>query len=270
MSELALIIIPDPDEAGAAEIFVDGAIGGRPYRFLLDTGAAKTSVLYDATTAAFPRAGQHDSSGVFARHADDLIAVPSIEIGPIVRRDFTLVRATPGEPLFRSAIVGMDLLRDYCCHFFFDEKRVTLDQSPAADDDAAFHDLLMDARFHPYVRVRLGARQAQAVWDTGAGLTIVDLRVIEANPAHFTEAGESSGTDSTGATQQTPMFVMAETMIGGYVFPPQRVAGVDLSHVNATIEIPMDMILGYNTLSKAHWLFDFPRRRWAITRRLTG
>ena len=30
----------------------------------------------------------------------------------------------------------------------------------------------------------------------------------------------------------------------------------------------MDLILGYNTLSQANWLFDFPRRQWAITQRL--
>jgi len=52
------------------------------------------------------------------------------------------------------------------------------------------------------------------------------------------------------------------------VFPPHRVAGVDLSHVNSTIEVRMDMILGYGTLRKANWLFDFPRKRWAITKRL--
>jgi hypothetical protein len=30
----------------------------------------------------------------------------------------------------------------------------------------------------------------------------------------------------------------------------------------------MDLILGYNTLRQANWLFDFPRRRWAISKRL--
>jgi hypothetical protein len=38
--------------------------------------------------------------------------------------------------------------------------------------------------------------------------------------------------------------------------------------VNATIEVPMDLILGYSTLNKAHWLFDFPGQRWAVLKRL--
>jgi len=43
---------------------------------------------------------------------------------------------------------------------------------------------------------------------------------------------------------------------------------VDLSRANATLDLPMDLILGYTTLRQANWLFDFPAKRWAITRRL--
>jgi hypothetical protein len=28
----------------------------------------------------------------------------------------------------------------------------------------------------------------------------------------------------------------------------------------------MDLILGYPTIRQADWLFDFPARRWAVTR----
>jgi len=31
-----------------------------------------------------------------------------------------------------------------------------------------------------------------------------------------------------------------------------------------------DLILGYSTLSKANWLFDFPRKKWAISKLLGG
>ena len=64
------------------------------------------------------------------------------------------------------------------------------------------------------------------------------------------------------------MYMMAAATIGGYTFPTQRVAAVDLAHINATLERPMDLIVGYNLYSNAHWLFDFPRRRWRITKML--
>ncbi len=67
---------------------------------------------------------------------------------------------------------------------------------------------------------------------------------------------------------EAPMFIMSAAVIGDTLFPPHKVAGVDLSRVNSTIERPMDLILGYSTLSKANWLFDFPGKRWAISKRL--
>ena len=51
-------------------------------------------------------------------------------------------------------------------------------------------------------------------------------------------------------------------------FARHRVAVVDLSQANATLDQPMDLILGYTTLRQANWRFDFPAKRWAITRRL--
>jgi hypothetical protein len=36
--------------------------------------------------------------------------------------------------------------------------------------------------------------------------------------------------------------------------------------VNDSIEVPMDLILGYTTLSQANWLFDFPDKRWTISK----
>jgi hypothetical protein len=55
--------------------------------------------------------------------------------------------------------------------------------------------------------------------------------------------------------------------IGDRTFPEVRVASVDFSHMNANSVTPIDMILGYNILSKANWLFDFPNKKWAFINR---
>jgi hypothetical protein len=263
MTGFPLIIKPDETDDEAAEILVDGTVDGRPYRFLLDTGAARTHLRHDAYTAVFPRVGVDTSSGVFASGSDDLITVPSVTLGPISRSDFTIVRLAEQGPERRS-LIGMDLLKDTCCHFLFDEGRVVVD--PDNMDAIPFQDLFLDQRFHPYVDVLLGETTARCVWDTGGGITVADTSFIERLPASFQPIGDTTGTDSKGAEQETPMYRMAATIIGGQLFSPHTVAGVDLARVNATLEVPMDLILGYSTLSKANWLFDFPRRRWAITK----
>lgn len=267
MGEFDLIIQPDEEDVEAAEVLVDGTIGGHEYRFLLDTGAGKSSVRFDDYTASFDSSEQNHSSGVFAKSSEDLITVPAIELGPISRKNFTLARTAEKAPDLRN-LIGMDLLKDFSCHFLFDQNRVLVDANDVSKADYTFQELFLDQKFHPYVDVQFGTATAKAVWDTGAGITIADLNFIKSQPAFFEEVGQSSGTDSTGFKMETPMFIMGTTVIGNNTFPPHKVAGVDLSQVNSTIEVPMDLILGYSTLSKANWRFDFPHRKWAISKML--
>ncbi len=42
---------------------------------------------------------------------------------------------------------------------------------------------------------------------------------------------------------------------------------VDLSALNAGLDIGVDLIAGYPTISQAGWLLDFPGRRWSLTSR---
>ncbi len=264
MKEVNLIIRPDDEDAEAAEVCVAGKVGSRGYRFLLDTGASRSCITFDAYTSEFALIGTNTSAGVFAKGSEDVVVVPSIEVGPIVRHDFPLVRSPEHMPGTRS-LLGMDILKDFGFHFLFSEGRVLIDPEDMICGMYGFQDLLLDTVFHPYVKVEVGAIEANAVWDTGAGITVVDLTFVQEHPEVFQAAGRTLGTDSTGAQAHTPMFIVDTATIGNRVFSPHRVAGVDLSQVNATIEIPMDFILGYSTLRKASWLFDFPRRRWAVT-----
>ncbi len=132
---------------------------------------------------------------------------------------------------------------------------VVLEELPC---DVPFHELVVDTKFHPYVTLRFGEITATAVWDTGASITVADMSFINTYPTLFQEVGKSQGTDAIGANMETPLFIMASPMIGRHEFSPHTVAGVDLSHVNAHAELPMDLILGYTTLRQAHWVFDFP------------
>ena len=126
--------------------------------------------------------------------------------------------------------------------------------------------LIVGPKFHPYVEVTVGKKLVTAVWDTGASITVVDTQFIKSNADMFDISGKSIGTDATGTSQTTPSFIMKTHSIGGHEFSPTEVVGVDLSHINSSTEIPMTMILGYTTLCKANWLFDFPQKYWTITK----
>lgn len=264
MTRIPLIVEPDRDEPECAEVMVDGSIAGRPYRFILDTGAARTHVVADDFTTTLAKYGQHNSSGVFAVSSSPLVTLPELVVGPMAGStvDALLVDAT--QPGARN-LLGMDVLKGHCCHFQFDSQTLVVEGSKALD---AMRPLQMDDGSHPYVEVSWPGVTAQCVWDSGAGMTIVDHAFWLKHPDLFEEAGTSVGTDATGTQVETPTFVMAEAEIGGEQFARHKVAVVDLSQANATMDLPMDLILGYTTLRQANWLFDFPAKRWAITRRL--
>ena len=62
------------------------------------------------------------------------------------------------------------------------------------------------------------------------------------------------------------MYLVAAADVGGLMFTPHRAAVIDLSAANATLELRMDVVLGYPALRQAGWVFDFPARTWSVTR----
>ncbi|HET7628068.1 MAG TPA: retropepsin-like aspartic protease [Bacillales bacterium] len=264
MNEIPLIVEIDENEKDEAQIFVDGTIDGQAYRFLLDSGAARTTVIADDQLLTYTAIGKDDTTGAFSKNKDELIQVKEVSLGPISKKDLVLARTTENVQ-HKTNLLGMDFLKDHRLHFYFDQNRIEVDADNQPKETLP---LTLGSRFHPYVDVDFGKTRAKAVWDTGASITVVDMNLIKSHPHCFQEIGSSTGTDSTGTSMETPMFIMDTTMIGNKEFPPHKVAGFDLSHINASTEIPMHMILGYSTIRKANWYFDVPARKWAVLKRL--
>ena len=259
LTTIDLHIEVDPEAPDEALYFVNGYIGGRPYKFLLDTGAARSAIIQDEFSAQYESTGKSDGSGVFMPSDDDLITVPAIQIGSLVQENLVVGRVNAAAN--DTNIIGMDFLQHYRCEFHFDQNKLLIDESDSTPEDVL--SLQTSAKFHPYVDVHFEQGDALAVWDTGASITVVDSTFIKEYPNLFTADGAEKGTDATGATFETPMYKMQPCSIGGRSFPGVRVASVDLSHMNAK----MMMILGYNILSRANWLFDFPDKKWAFINR---
>src|SRR5215469_7876300 len=109
MPVVPLVIEPDPDDPESVSIFVDGTIAGRSYRFLLDTGAARTQVEADEFTLALGTAGYEHSSGSFAAQTYPVVTVSDLEVGPMTAASLDVIRADPIPPHPRT-LLGMDVL----------------------------------------------------------------------------------------------------------------------------------------------------------------
>lgn len=259
MPELPLIIEPDADEPDFATVLVDATIAGRPYRLVLDTGAARTQLNADEYTSSLQPLSEHTSSGTFGGSATDpVVTVTDVVIGPLRRVELDVTRSKRG----MGNILGMDLLGHYACHFRLDARVVELEAPSGAE---AEQDLVRGPRGHVYVDVRWPDITGRACWDTGSGPTVVDRGFWLRNRDLFEQIGVLTGTDANGDKQEGPLLLMAGPVIGGRQFSRHKAVAVDLSHVNGSLDRPMDLILGYPTIRQADWLFDFPAGRWTLT-----
>jgi hypothetical protein len=267
-----MLVQADPADPDCADVMVPGSIGGRTYWFRLDTGAAVSDVVADEHLAGLTALRSHSSAGAFGQAAvSDIVVVRDLVLGELSIAEMEVRRVPAGAD--RQNLLGMDVLGRHCCRFRFDAGLLELTGSPA-DRDQLTLDLTMDDRGHPYVQLDwTGAGtstaaatrvSASACFDSGGGITVVDRAFRDRHPELFTAAGQTAGTDSTGAGFAGPAFWLAGPSIAGTAFPPAKVAVLDLAPVNRDLEFPMDVILGAPTISHANWLFDFPARRMAV------
>ena len=256
MGSLPLQIEPDPDDPEFASLFVDGLIDGRPYRLLLDTGAALTWVAADEYTSTLGVVGERLSGGAFgARITHDLVTLARLTLGPLERANLTVVRFDdPGRP----SLVGMDVLGATALVVDFDRAEVRF--APGGSLPTTW-ELRRGPRGQPYVDVQFPEAIGLACWDTGAAVTQVNSAFVAEHNSLFTPTGTSVGTDSTGTSQETPMYRMASATVGGVRLAAHTVAAAPLPQD----PMPMDLVLGYPALRQFNWAMDFPHNRWAAT-----
>jgi gag-polyprotein putative aspartyl protease len=256
--QVPLIIEPDPDDPDFASVLVEATVAGRPYRLLLDTGAARSQLDADEYTLSLsPVPGDGSSAAFGGQVTDPVVTITDLVAGPLWIPALDVTRSERR----LANLLGMDVLGQHRCHFRLAEAVLDL-EAPGYE---ASHELLVGPRGHPYVEVNWPGVSGLACWDTGAGATVVNRAFWLEHPELFEPIGTSAGTDAHGEQVETSLLLMSGPVIGQRSFGSHKAVAVDLSGVNSTLEYPMDLILGYPTIRQADWLFDFPARRWAVT-----
>jgi hypothetical protein len=253
-----LIIEPDEDEPEFASIWVEATVASRPYRMLLDSGAARSQLPADDYTTDLAVAGRDSSSAAFGAAIDDaVVSVRELAVGSLRIPALDVTRGANG-----PALLGLDVLGRHRCHLRPSAAVLDLDGPDQARTASELH---VGQRGHAHVELAWPGVNALGCWDTGASATVVDVGFWRRNPGLFTEVGSSAGTDARGDQADTPMLRMAAPQIGGRKFRSHRVAAVDLTPLNSTLDIPVDLIIGFPTIRQADWFIDFPALRWSIT-----
>ncbi len=264
---MELLIEPDPDEPTCATVMVDATLTGVGYRFVVDTGAGSTTLVADERTRSLPPSGYQTSAGLFGTVIDARVTVPDFRLGELPARGVEVLLTDQHLEGARN-LLGMDVLGDHRCCFRFLDRPPTLQLSTAATTSPFAGDeaLMIGTHGQPFVSVAWpDGTSARALWDSGAGITVVDAAFHERYPQLFEAVGDTVGTDSTGTQMSTPTCHVAAARTGGITIAQHIAAVFDLTPTNTADGPRTDLVLGYPALSQANWVLDFPTRRWSAS-----
>ncbi|MFD7159407.1 aspartyl protease family protein [Kribbella sp. NPDC059898] len=259
MAWLPITVVPDPNDARARQAWIDAVAGTVSLRMLLDTGTFRSAIPQRANGTTL--LVDHVSSGrglSGAAGPNQRATLGGLSAGPIRQTDMVVDIQDAERP--HPPLLGRDVFQHHRCDFQFSNGGVEIDPVDDPVDLATWG--TWGSSDAPGVELRWGDTAVRAVWDTGAGITIVDRTWAERHPEAITILqAEDHGTDVTGASVTGVRGQMASYAVGDLGFPEQQCGVVDLSDLNAQLTQPINMLLGLPQIELADWYLDFPERR---------
>lgn len=113
------------------------------------------------------------------------------------------------------------------------------------------------------IPVQIGTSQAKGLWDTGAGLTAIDIDYVNAHPTDFTFVMDiPDGSDATGNPVVMKLYRARQLTLGKHVFTDEYILAMGFDVVRERIARDVQLIIGFNLITKADWFFDLQKKRW--------
>jgi len=265
---LPLTIVTDPEDEGAASVFVDVECDGRMLPFLLDTGAAhsRTSAGRRRGSAANPPTAAAASRGALGgrptSHARTVIDALVWGTGaePVTLHGVEM-ESTEEDAPGPAHVLGLDVLARHRLDLFYSTARLTVD-APERPTPSAH--LVLSSHGHPHIELEWDGVRVRALLDTGASVTVVDNDFASRHRHLLARRGVHDGTDDYGASARTPMAMLAGPRVGGRSFRPSMAAIAPIRGIQPEGDPDFDVILGHPLLSQADWSLDLPGRRWSF------
>lgn len=249
----------DDLEPESIVLIAEGSAAGEPVRFVVDTGAAKCGVPDTGAISELVGIGAGTGRGASGTvSGEDIVIVDEITVGELTVRSVRASRSSRSRPL-----LGINALGGFRCHFRFTRNQLDVDTSN--DSSNRQHELARLPHGQPLVDVDFGTVTTQAVWDTGASLSVADATFARAHPDLFELGVAGSGFDSVGAALSGTHARLASCTIGGKPFEASACIVLDLAALNSTLDEPINLAVGMPIIRRADWCFDFSTNVWNVT-----
>ena len=247
-------------DLGSAQLRVSVIVDNENFDFQLDTGANKTSFAYSPLLNRYPAIGQaHTTSAAGIAVVDDKIRLSSFRIGDFEKKDFEVIRYKEGSPLKNR--LGMDALPDKL-YFDFRSKKTNLKfYSPKSIEKNKLI-LYSDSSFG--VEANFSKETVQALWDTGAELSVIDKEFVSKNPNLFQHLQTiTNGVDATGNAVKLNLYKFDGLQVGGKTLRG-TIMSMDFKLIREKMGTEVKIILGTNLIRNNNWYFDRVEKTWSI------
>src|SRR3954451_5424705 len=225
MVPVILRVEPDVEFEECALLCVDGTVSRTRHPFVLDSGSATTQIADPGVLLSASVVGEETTEGLFGRATVELVVLPDLTVPGLTAGRRTVHRLRTGGAGARS-LLGLDVLGEHA--LLLHGPAATLHTTVAAGL-AAKLPLERGTRGHCYLPVALPrGRVVQAMWDTGADITVVDRELVTSHPELFTALGSARGTDAVGVTVVTAIAPLESYWIADVLFASHPVAVADL------------------------------------------
>lgn len=232
------------------EVLVDGVTK----IFLLDTGAATSSIANDAHVDSYPSIGAKESKGASGiGKAGDVIQPETMVVGGYSFRKLKITRCTP-------SLLGLDRLQEVVFQVDLKAKNlIFLNHLPAEVPKYPIHRL---APGHMTVSLVAGKVTVDALFDTGADTTVIDTQFVKNNMNLFKMLRSEMGIDALGNQIPSEVYLCESVRVGELFMKDVEMAAFDFGdHMRKHME-GAPIILGNNVIKNATWTFDLNLNQW--------
>lgn len=243
-------------------VFIDGVA----HLAFIDTGSARSAV-YRSVSHKRDVIDSINSHGLFSAEKTEITLARTISFPGSTHTNSTVsIKSDPHAdlrlPIKASALIGADILG---------KKPLLLDFSNEVikhvDIADASSSTFINARFInnlPFIDISLHGKKCSALIDTGATISAIDEKFVNAESSISTISEvPSEVSDTFGVTRISSVRVL-EVAVHPESKVRARFAKVDLSNVSDVVGLDIDIILGMDFISQYDWLIDFPSQRIVI------
>ncbi|WII73401.1 aspartyl protease family protein [Bdellovibrio sp. 22V] len=251
--------VADADEPEAGQIFAHLIFDGHSEKCFWDTGATSTKVVSNYFFAKYPIVKEGELAGLAGKG----VSAARIQIRNISWGNYSLGQHEVmllSEKLGISPTAGIDLFKEN--RFGLDSKT----QEVSFEKQDASLTFELGTFGHILVSPVFNGLRLHLIWDTGAGLTTIDQKVIDENPSIFSFIKSLDVGDTVHAkAMQLKLYEATNFAIGSVSLKKVQVLGADFSSIKSKLGAQsIQGALGYNVITHFSWYFDLQAKKYSV------